>query len=201
MKQISLFLALALPAFSAPDWWVALHGPYLTADELAQQVAAVCPAGFDCTPIQQAVAPVVAAIAATSNINYLPRWYGSLGGGAVVPGSGKFAYQAIAAYIGKSTYATTVQEYTIVGGKITSCTMAGISPVLYQFGFLSIGLTGLGGGCNSSSGSSGMAAATQGFASFRIGHTGISIPVTADKTFTTDGRQGVKATFGVSYGK
>lgn len=201
MKHLAFILVLALPAFAAPDWWIALHGSYLTADELAQQVAAVCPAGFDCTPIQQAVAPVVAAIAAKSDITFLPKFYGSVGGGAVVPGSGKFAYQAIAAYIGKNTYATTVQEYTIVGGKITSCTMAGISPVLYQFGFLSIGLTGLGGGCSSSSGSGGMAAATQGFASFRLGHTGISIPITVDKTFTTDGRQGVKATLGVSYGK
>jgi hypothetical protein len=188
---IILALALfALPAFAAPDWWIALHGSYLTADELAQV-----------QPIQQAVAPVVAAIAATSNITYLPKFYGSVGGGAVVPGSGKFAYEAIAAYIGMATYAMTVQEFTLSKGTVQSCTMAGVSKVMYQFGFVSLGITGLGGGCNSTSGSSGGAGAAQGFASFHLGKSGMSIVATADKTFTTDGRQGVKATFGVSYGK
>jgi len=184
-----LTLALALPAFAAPDWWVALHGSYLTADQAQVQ------------PIQQAVAPVVAAVAATSNITYLPKFYGSAGGGAVVPGSGKFAYEAISVYLGQQTYATTVQEFTISKGTVQSCTMAGISKVAYQFGFVSLGMTGLAGGCNSTSGSSGGAGAAQGFASFHLGKSGMSIVATADKTFTTDGRQGVKATLGVSYGK
>ena len=193
---ITAVLALALPAFAAPDWWVALHGTYLTAEELAQVTFPPAP------DAQQAVAPVVAAALPTSSITYLPRFYGSVGGGGIVPGhGGRFAYESISAYIGAQTYATTVQEFTISKGKVQSCTLAGVSKIMYQFGFVSIGLTGLGGGCNSTSGDSGAAGAAQGFASFHLGKSGMSIVATGDKTFTADGRQGVKLTLGVSYGK
>lgn len=139
--------------------------------------------------------------APTSNITYLPKLYGSVGGGAVIPGKGRFAYESISLFLGQETYATSVQEFTITNGTVQTCTMAGVSKVAYQFGFISIGITGLAGGCNSTSGSSGGAGAAQGFASFHLGKTGFSVVATGDKTFTADGRQGVKATLGVSYGK
>ncbi len=137
----------------------------------------------------------------TSSITYLPKLYGSVGGGAVVPGSGKFGYESISLYLGQQTYATTINEYTISKGQVQSCTLAGLSKLMYQFGFVSLGTTGLAGGCNATSSSGGVAGAVQGFASFHIGKSGFSIVATGDKTFTSDGRQGIKATLGFSYGK
>lgn len=191
-------LLLPIHTIGAPGWWAALHGSYLTAEELAQ---VTFPQPVNAAPPMAQPAPLPPEPPAQSGITYLPKWYASAGGGALVPGSGKFAYESISAYIGAGTYATTVQEFTISAGKVQSCTMAGVSKLLYQFGFVSIGMTGLGGGCNSTGGDSGAAAATQGFASFHLGKSGISIVATGDKTFLTDGRQGAKITLGVSFGK
>lgn len=156
-------------------------------------------AAFVCTILSAGL--YAQSAAPTSSITYLPKLYGSVGGGAIVPGSGKFGYQSISLYLGQESYATTINEYTITKGQVQSCTLAGLSKVMYEFGFVSIGTTGLAGGCNATSTSGGVAGAVQGFASFHLGKTGFSIVATGDKTFTTDGRQGVKMTLGVSYGK
>lgn len=132
-------------------------------------------------------------------VSYLPQWYVSAGGGAVVPGSSKFAYTAAAVYLGQATYLTTVNEYTFRSGQAQSCTLGGVTKVLYQFAALSIGTTPLGGGCTTAVASGGAAVAVQGFASFRLRSTGVSLLATADKTFTEKGAQAVKLTLGVSY--
>lgn len=180
MRTIVILIAIALPSF-----------------------AQTCPEGFACTPIPQAVAPVAQQVAASvSKIDYLPKWYVSVGAGGMAPGhGGTFAYQSVSGLLGRNTYGTTAQEYTISAGHVQSCTLAGISLVAYQFGRLSIGMTGLGGGCGSTSGASAAAAEAQGFASVHLGKSPFSIVGTGRKTFTTDGRQAVKVTLGVSYGK
>jgi hypothetical protein len=168
--------------------------------------------GFTCTPnpvataqlppvVTQAVEPVVSAAIAKSSITYLPKWYGSAGGGTLIPGSSKFAYQAVAVFVGQASYLTAVTEYTFLKGQVQSCTLGGVSKVLYQFGAFSVGTTGLGGGCSTTTTSGGAAAAVQGFGSFHIGKGGFSVVATGDKTFTTDGRQGAKITLGIAYGK
>jgi len=208
LVSIGVALLFALPAAAQrPAWWTALHGSYLTAGELAQ----VTFPQATTAPVQQSVPITVPAVgaavqaiaqpiaAAASDIAYLPKWYGSLGAGAVVPGSGKFAYEAIAAYIGAQTYATTVNEFNIVKGQVQSCAMGGLSKILYEFGPLSIGTTGLAGGCTATSTSGGAAGAVQPFLSWHIGHSGVSLLATGDKIFTVDGKQAAKITFGISY--
>lgn len=197
LVSIAALALLGVPAYSAPPaWWAALHGSYLTPQELAQVIIPQAPA------VNAAPAAVPAAVALpASGISYLPKFYGSVGGGGTVPGKGRFAYESISAYLGQETYATTVQEFTLAKGAVQSCTMAGLSKPLYQFGFLTLGITGLGGGCSSTAGTSGAAGAAQGFASFHLARTGFSVVATGDKTFTTDGRQAVKLTLGVAYGK
>jgi len=180
--------------------------------------ASQCPTGFVCTPdtgnyttpgpaaslpqavVSQSAQVAEPVVAAASKVTYLPKWYGSVGAGGLTVGKGRFAYESISAYLGAETYATTVNEYTMQGGKVTSCTLAGLSKLLYQFGIVSVGTTGLGGGCNSTDGNNGAAGAVQGFASFHV-KGAVSIVLTGDKTFTTDGRQAVKVTLGISYGK
>jgi hypothetical protein len=146
-------------------------------------------------------APLWAQSLPTSTIDYLPKWYGSLGAGAVIPGSSKFGYEAIATFVGQASYVTAVNEYTFTKGTVQSCALGGVSKVLYQFGAFSIGTTGLAGGCTTVPTSGGAAAAVQGFLSYRVRKSGISLLLTGDKTFTVDGRQAAKLTFGVSYGR
>lgn len=75
MKQIASILALllfTLPAFAAPVWWTALHGQYLTEQELAQvtfpqaPVATPAPAKATTPVIAPAPTPVPACSKADS---------------------------------------------------------------------------------------------------------------------------------------
>jgi hypothetical protein len=155
--------------------------------------------------IAQTPATPASAAAAVSNITYLPKWYGSVGVGGAIPGNSRFAYESISAYLGAATYATTVNQYTISNGKVQDCTLAGLTKALYQFRPLTIGTTGLGGGCSSTSGDS-AAGAVQGFASLRIRKSPISLVATGEKTWIATGpgpnggKQGVQLTLGISYG-
>lgn len=216
MKQIASILALllfALPAFSAPAWWTALHGQYLTEQELAQvtfpqapvsqpvatPVTASCPAGFVCTPNPPKVAaPVTVSIPIPSSpISYSPSVLVTGGGGFASP-NGKFAYGSISTQTGpQSTYLTAAQEFTMVKGQVQSCTLGGLSKSIYQFGPALIGLTGLAGGCNSTSGTASVAASGQGFLLFRFRKTPYSVVITALKNTTG----GFKVTAGMGWGK
>lgn len=82
----------------------------------------------------------------------LPSFFVSGGGGFASPG-GKFAYASASSLeLPQQTYITIAEEYTIVKGKITPCTLGGLSKPLYQIGPLVAGLTGLGGSCTSPTG-------------------------------------------------
>jgi len=93
----------------------------------------------------------------------LPKVILTTGGGFASP-NGKFAYISESSLIlPQGTYATVSQEYSIIKGVVQSCTFAGITKPLYQFSIFTIGLTGLGGGCNSTGGDTSGAGSGQGF--------------------------------------
>lgn len=94
------------------------------------------------------------------------------GGGGFMPPSSKFAYVSESSLVlPQGTYATISQEYTLTKNVIQSCTFAGVSKPLYTFSVFTVGLTGLGGGCNSTSGSTSSAGSGQGFLHIRWGKT------------------------------
>lgn len=156
---------------------------------IAQQA---CPQGFTCTLAGISKDLPVAAPATP----YTPSVLVTGGGGFASP-NGKFAYESVSKLIGpQSTYLTEAQEFTIVKGQVESCTFAGASKSLYQWSFLTIGLTGLAGGCNSTSGSSAMAGSGQGFALVRFGKSPWGVVFSAMKNTTG----GFKVTAGMSWG-
>lgn len=193
---VSIFVcALTAPIFAqAPNGWMA-HGDgewliNLTPSQVSQMLAQVtfpqAPAAAQ--PVAKTAsipAPTIAAAAApalpTSNITYLPQYLVNAGAGATIPGSGRFAFWSVSTYLGQQTYATAATEYTISKGQVSTCALAGVSKVMYQYGALSIGLTGLGGGCTNPSGSS-PAASAQGFASLHFGKSSWSAVITGMKT-------------------
>ena len=121
-----------------------------------------------------------------------PKYILSGGGGFASP-NGKFAYVSESSLIlPQGTYATVSQEYTLIKGAVQSCTFAGISKPIYQWSLLTIGLTGLGGGCTSSSGDTAGAGSGQGFLHVKWGHLPFGNVITAAKNSNT----GFKVTLG-----
>lgn len=170
------------------------------------QGTAVSPAGLPpdvVKSIQDALAkaavpvavPPVAGIPVASPSD-LPKYVITAGGGYASPG-GSFAYTSASALVlPQNTYTTIAQEYTLIKGQVQSCTFAGITKPIYQFSIITIGLTGLGGGCNSTNGTTSAAGSGQGFAYFRWGRLPFGNVVTVMKN--TDG-SGWKATLGFSW--
>ena len=76
----------------------------------------------------------------------LPDKVITAGGGFLSPNS-KFAYGSFSKYLGQGTYSTTAQEYSLVGKKIVSCTETGLTKALWQYRWVTVLVTGLGGGC------------------------------------------------------
>ena len=133
-----------------------------------------------------------AAVLSPTNIKWLPQHVYTAGGGFASP-NGKFAYLSESTFIGAGTYATVAIEDTIVAGKVSSCTLAGVTKPLYQFGFLTVGLTGLGGGCTGGgTGNSMPAGEGQAFLDCRWGKLPIGNTITAMKLTTG----GFKVTIG-----
>lgn len=125
----------------------------------------------------------------------LPKYILTAGGGYASPG-GKFAYTSASALVlPQQTYTTVAQEYTLIKGQVQSCTFAGLTKPIYQLSIITIGLTGLGGGCNSTDGATSAAGSGQGFAYIRWGKLPIGSVVTVMKN--TD--SGWKATLGFSW--
>ncbi len=143
-----------------------------------------------------ALNPATAA-ALLSKISYMPKYVVSIGGGAIIPGSGsgKYAYDSASIFIGQGTYATMANEYTMTKGVTESCPLAGFSKLLYQFGPFSVGTTGLGGACSSAP-----AGVIQGFGSYHFGKSAWSALVTATKPFTSGTSQAVKLSLGIQWG-
>lgn len=151
------------------------------------------------TPYHGIPIPAPATPASTTT-SYMPTTYFSLGGGALIPGSGKFGYESVSTYLGVKTYATVANEFTIIQGKATECALVGVTKVEYEVSRFSLGVTGLGGGCFAST-SSGGAASVQGFMNYRIGKSNFSVVGTGNKILTSNGNSAVKLTIGVSFGK
>lgn len=130
-------------------------------------------------------------------VTYLPKLIVT-GGGGYVTNHGSFSYASESNYLGQSMYSTVAQEYTLDKARhVTSCTVAGITRPLQQLGPLVIGITGLGGGCSSTSGSSGGAWSAQGFADVRFGKSNYGMTLTASTSQDHD----VKISLGLRIAK
>lgn len=127
----------------------------------------------------------------STGVTWTPKIIVTGGGGFASP-NGKFAYASESTFVGAATYTTVAVEDTLIHGNVESCTLAGISKIMYQFSILSIGITGLGGGCTSTTGSAIGAASGQGFLDIRWGKTAFGNMLTVTKN--TSG--GWKATLG-----
>jgi len=124
----------------------------------------------------------------------LPKIVLTAGGGFASP-NGKFAYVSESSLVlPQGTYATISQEYTIIKGVVQSCTFAGATKPMYQFSVVTVGLTGLGGGCTSSAGDTSGAGSAQGFLFIKWGHLPFGNVITAMKNSNT----GFKVTLGFS---
>lgn len=127
----------------------------------------------------------------------LPKFFVSAGGGFAEP-SGKFAYMSESTLVlPQQTYATVAQEYTLVKGQVQSCTFGGLSKPLYQLWIVTAGITGLGGGCTSSSGDTAPAGSGQVFLNIPWG----PLPVGNIITFRKNTNTGWKVTLGFSFGR
>jgi hypothetical protein len=124
-----------------------------------------------------------AAAAVTPAATWLPKFIFTGGGGFTSP-NGKFAYYSESTYVGSGTYSTFAQEYTIINGQVQSATLAGVTKPLYQFGQITVGLTGLGGGSVSTSGSTAAVASGQVFVDIRIKKTAWGATLTGTKNST-----------------
>lgn len=144
-------------------------------------------------------APIPAPAPPPSSVTGLPQYFITTGGGTVQPGRGGFAYQCFGVLLGQATFAVSCQQFTVVQGQVETCALAGLTKVTHQFGFVSFGVTGLGGGCESTDGNANAAGNTQAFVAFRVGHTGFQIPITLEKTFSAVGKQEAKITAGLLY--
>ncbi len=122
----------------------------------------------------------------------LPKVIITVGGGFASP-NGKFAYVSESSLIlPQGTYATISQEYSIIKGVVVSCTFAGATKPMYTFSIVTIGITGLGGGCNSTNGDTSGAGSAQGFLHFKWGHLPFGNVITAQK----NSNSGFKITLG-----
>lgn len=127
----------------------------------------------------------------------LPKYILTVGGGFASP-NGKFAYVSESSLVlPQGTYLTVSQEYSIVKGQVQSCTFAGAAKPLYRFSVITAGVTGLGGGCNSTVGDSSAAASGQGFLHINWGRLPFGNVITVQKNSNT----GYKVTFGFTWSK
>jgi len=107
----------------------------------------------------------------------LPNLVISGGGGFASP-NGKFAYASVSKLLDAATYSTSAQEYSLVGKTVQSCTLTGLSKMLYTFGAMTAGITGMGGGCAAGS----AIGEAQGFLDIRYRQSNWGVAVTAMKT-------------------
>lgn len=127
----------------------------------------------------------------------LPKFFVSGGGGFASP-SGSFAYASESSLVlPQQTYATVAQEYTLIKNQVQSCTLAGLSKPMYQLSVVTLGVTGLGGGCTSSSGDSSPAGSGQVFLHIRWGR----LPIGNLLAFRKNTNSGWKVTLGFSWGQ
>jgi hypothetical protein len=145
-------------------------------------------------PVPPSSAP--AATPTASNVTWFPKLVLTAGGGFSSP-NGKFSYASESSYLGAGTYATVAIEETIINKQVQTCTLAGVTKPMYQFGLFTVGLTGLGGGCTSTSGAATGSASGQGFVDLRWGKHPYGNTLTATKNTTG----GWKATLAFRWAK
>lgn len=127
----------------------------------------------------------------------LPNLFVSGGGGYASPG-GTFAYTSVSTLaLPQQTYLTGAVEYTLVKGQVESCTLGGMTKPMYQLSIITVGVTGLGGGCQSTTGSASLVGSGQGFLYFRWGKLPIGNVLTVLKNTNT----GWKVTLGFSWSR
>ena len=136
---------------------------------------------------QQATPVAVPSAAGALAVTYLPANIVTAGGGFMTP-STKFAYVGYSHLAGAGTYLSAVQEYTMVHKVVQACTLAGLTKPQYQWKWLTVGATGLGGACASGA----LIANGQVFADQRFGKSHFGAVETYQRETTGLG----KATFG-----
>jgi hypothetical protein len=147
------------------------------------------------------VLPLNAQRAATVAVSAQPSIFYSVGGGALTHGhGGTFTYWSVSKYLGQNSYATIINEYTISQGQVLTCPLAGVSHVATQFGPVSIGLTGAGGGCSGDKGGASGAATAQGFVNFHL-YNEWNLILSVRETFTNRGDDAIKVSLGLGWGK
>jgi len=97
-------------------------------------------------------------------------------------------------FVGQNTYLTAAQEYTLIGNGVQSCTLAGATHVTNQWGPVSLGTTGLVGGCQNGS----TAWSAQEFAHYRIKKTNWGV---VGSGMINSQSHGLKVTVGLQWGK
>lgn len=118
------------------------------------------------------------------------------GGAGFASPNGKFAYASESSLLlPQNTYTTIAWEDTIIKGQVQSCTLAGVSKPLYQFGWTTVGLTGLGGGCTSTTGAATGTMSGQAFLHVGFGTKPWGVVFTAVKNSSG----GFKATIGLAW--
>lgn len=127
---------------------------------------------------------------------YAPQTVVGTGPGFASP-NGKFGYLSESSLIGQATYTTVAQQWTLMRGRAESCTLAGLTKVTNQWGPITVGVTGLGGGCEGMTGSAQMVASGQGFVQVRIRKSAWSMVVTGQKISDSD----FKVSAGVQWAK
>jgi len=124
---------------------------------------------------------------------YTPNTLIGGGVGVGLPGTTKFAYGEVSKYLAQDTYASAVNEYTLVNKQVQTCGLAGITKIVYRLGAsILIGTTGLAGACEAPAGSAITAGSAQGFLAWHIGKSHWLLLVTAEKTSGSS----LKITFG-----
>lgn len=205
----------------APAWWVALHGEYVASvqQQAKATIPAFCPIGYTCTPsgvvpppttavppvpvsstpvpVQEVSSAPTIALPVTTTFKFHPNEIYSAGGG-YAQSSGRFAYISYSHALTGNTYATVANEYTLIKGQVITCTYAGITQPLYEFGWLDVGLTGLGGGCSSTAGPASAVGSGQVFGHIHFGQKPFGLVISGMKD--TNG-SGFKITAAPSWAK
>jgi hypothetical protein len=130
------------------------------------------------TPTPVSVPPAPAPVIPVPT--WLPKEVDSAGVGFSSPSS-KFAFVSRSTYLGQATYWTIAIEDTFNHKNVTTCTLTGVTKLLYQYRWFTVGATGLGGGCTSTDGTTSAAAAGQPFVDVRWGKTAFGNTITATK--------------------
>jgi hypothetical protein len=168
------------------------------------QTAPTCPVGFElsttapvCLPKPPAAPPTPVAPAPSEPAAFYTIGGGVNSGAPVQP----FGYYSLSQRLSTGLYTTEVYEFAHVAGAVASCSRAGLSKVLHTAGFLTIGVVGDAGACETSVGSAGAAIAERGFLDFHVGRSAFHIITSGELLKIAGTGQQAIVTVGIGYGK